>query len=269
MFCFQYCFKKIYSDKKESKSKGLTFNKGLLVVNIPHKLLNSLSLWNYFLWDVVSMMKICEILILCLWIKPAGMQEWKANINNPAWWGTFSEFLLLNHFTFNSYWDCSVCLFVSFSFLALLFSCRTIRTQLNWILVRISPKKSEQLQLKHWELGEEKQTAIFPVVLSWYQMTPQSFCYSFIMLQQLGSCMCTRGQAVCWACWFYSEIMALLLHWTKMVRSSWSNFPNKICFFLFFVSQIYCNNVSAEDVSCSVVSLINMLRETCKEAEAA
>lgn len=32
------------SDKKESRSKGLTFKKGLLVVNIPQKLLNSLSL---------------------------------------------------------------------------------------------------------------------------------------------------------------------------------------------------------------------------------
>lgn len=36
----------------------------------------------------------------------------------------------------------------------------------------------------------------------------------------------------------------------------------------FFVSQMYCKNVPAEDVSCSVVILINMLRETCKEAEA-
>lgn len=50
-FCFGFFFvlfstllKNKESDKKEIRSKGLTFKKGLLVVNIPKKLLNSLSL---------------------------------------------------------------------------------------------------------------------------------------------------------------------------------------------------------------------------------
>lgn len=161
----------------------------------------------------------------------SNLQEWKANISDPVWWRTFSEFLLLNHFSFNSYWICSVSLLVWFSFLALFFTCRTIRIQLNCTLVRILQRNLNCCSLKAEELEKRSQLHLSQGYLVGTKWLYSSSATLFIRLQQLGSCMCTRGQALCWTCCFYSQIMALLLHRTKIVRSSWSNFPNKRCFF--------------------------------------
>lgn len=79
-----------------------------------------------------------------------------------------------NSLSMKSYWFSSVWFFP-----CVLFSCRTIRTPLNCSLVRISLKKAELLQLKHWGAWKEKQIVSFPVLLGWYQTNAQLFSHPF------------------------------------------------------------------------------------------
>lgn len=262
LFCFQYCLKKI-GTKRRAEVKVWHSRKACLWL-IYHR-----NCWTVYPSEIISSgmllrwWKYANYWLFCLWIKPAGMQEWKANISSPVWWGTYSKFLLLSHLSFNSYGVCSVCLLVCFSFFALLFFCRTIRTQQNCTLVRISPKKSELLQLKSWGAGEEKQTTSFPVLLGWHQIDSTVILPLFLLGFSSWEVVCAQE---------FSELAVFTLKsWPSCsIEQRWSGVPGAIFQMkdAFFVSQIYCSNVSAEDVSCSVVILINMPRETCKEAEA-